>query len=483
MNESYKRRNRDAQNFMSVPVFIDWFFAWVSRMEIDFRQPCYWCGGTSKLLACDGTKLGIGFKNAFVKPIESKEKDGVVKTQFRRLDRCFIFNTQEHQPSYYQKAREDLEVCCRVILESKAEDASFIEICNDVINKISIYSQSCFARMTGLSGTCAPGEKKALAKFFLHLAYNASIDTTVPFRFCNEIFDFVEGVKSETLAAADVRVFCYRAKYFCPEISNVVLQSMLSSNLQYPSEDIIHFMEYLVASVRNIHTHDEPEDGAIPIPGTYNPAKYGRAYYFHQHGCQVRRMRQFSLEKDKKNGNFDDDPDTMCEKRFPVVSKKGTTYLFLWFCPTHGHCYGFHIIPGSEGRKDPAASLYTHSVDAPDDILYDFACSLSEYAKNRESGYFSKTRFFHDIFHGYSHKCTKSFRCNRLLGFDAVNSSICEQFNCYIQKIKASARLMSQAHFTLYLQFFIHLWNQAKFETFRKRLRVAASGREENILN
>jgi len=33
--------------------------------------------------------------------------------------------------------------------------------------------------------------------------------------------------------------------------------------------------------------------------------------------------------------------------------------LFLWFCPAHGHCYGFHVIPGSEGRKDPANSLYT----------------------------------------------------------------------------------------------------------------------------
>ena len=42
----------------------------------------------------------------------------------------------------------------------------------------------------------------------------------------------------------------------------------------------------------------------------------------------------------------------------------------------HGHCYGFHIIPGSEGRKDPHASLNTHCEIAPKNIVYDFACSL-----------------------------------------------------------------------------------------------------------
>ena len=90
--------------------------------------------------------------------------------------------------------------------------------------------------------------------------------------------------------------------------------------------------------------------------------------------------------------------------------------------------------------------------------------------------------FFHGMFHGYTHKCTKAFRCNRLLGFSVVNSSISKQFDSYIQKIKASARLMSQAHFILYLQFFIHRWNQMKFESFRKKLRNAVSGRNDNFL-
>ena len=111
-------------------------------------------------------------------------------------------------------------------------------------------------------------------------------------------------------------------------------------------------------------------------------------------------------------------------KEISESQKRDVSYLFLWFCPRHGHCYGFHIIPGVEDRKDPAASLYTHIEKAPDVITYDFCCGLSEYVHNREIGFFKNTRFFHDVFHSYTHKCTPAFRCNKAIGFDGVNSSI-----------------------------------------------------------
>ena len=37
------------------------------------------------------------------------------------------------------------------------------------------------------------------------------------------------------------------------------------------------------------------------------------------------------------------------KKLYPEAAKSGTTYLFSWFDPLHGHCYGFHIIVKSEG--------------------------------------------------------------------------------------------------------------------------------------
>ena len=76
--------------------------------------------------------------------------------------------------------------------------------------------------------------------------------------------------------------------------------------------------------------------------------------------------------------------------------------------------------------------------------MYDFCCGLSEYVHNRESGFFKNTRFFNHVFHSYTHKCTPAFRCNKLIGFDGVNSLICEQFSFFLQNIKTSAKLMSQ---------------------------------------
>ena len=62
----------------------------------------------------------------------------------------------------------------------------------------------------------------------------------------------------------------------------------------------------------------------------------------------------------KKRGNYDDQPevDEQCTKLFPSVSFGGFGYMFLRFCPIHGHTYVFHLIEGGEGQKDPFCSLF-----------------------------------------------------------------------------------------------------------------------------
>ena len=63
--------NLQCEPFMPVPTFIDWFFAWASGMKIEFCETSKWCDGKPSVLACDGTKVGINFKNTFVAPIET----------------------------------------------------------------------------------------------------------------------------------------------------------------------------------------------------------------------------------------------------------------------------------------------------------------------------------------------------------------------------------------------------------------------------
>ena len=65
------------------------------------------------------------------------------------------------------------------------------------------------------------------------------------------------------------------------------------------------------------------------------------------------------------------------------MSRGGQIYMFLFFCPLHGHCYGFHIIDGAEGRKDPMQTLFKYLLEA-EIIFYDYACQLEEYSMNRE---------------------------------------------------------------------------------------------------
>ncbi len=120
-----------------------------------------------------------------------------------------------------------------------------------------------------------------------------------------------------------------------------------------------------------------------------------------------------------------------------------------------------HIVNGSEGRKDPLYSLYSHLEKCPDILYYDNACQLHEYALNRESGYVSNCQMFHDVFHSYGHKCPNVYKSNRL-SLPKANTSIAEQFNSFAQSLKKSSAQMSQSTFVFCLQYFCHMWNLKK---------------------
>ena len=240
-----------------------------------------------------------------------------------------------------------------------------------------------------------------------------------------------------------------------------------------PSGSLILFLEYLNDRVIGMHQNKIAPAPAQPQLNSYNPAKYGIAYYFNRDGKKLREKRLFTVDEKGSSQNFDGRPAKVCNKYFPQVSKRGSTYLFLRSCLLNGHCYGFHMIRRSEGWKDASATLYCYLKKPPKVVFYDFACSLSEYTQNWESGYFSQTRFFHDIFAGYSYKFSTAFRCQRLEGFCGFNTSICEQFNAFPQCIKASARLMTQEHFVFYVQFFISVWNKRRRDSFKRRFHIA----------
>ncbi len=150
--------------------------------------------------------------------------------------------------------------------------------------------------------------------------------------------------------------------------------------------------------------------------------------------------------------------------------------MMFMFCPVHGHVYGFHLIYGGEGRKDPFAAIYKYKPTPPEEVFYDFACNLNEYCLNREPRFFCCVRFWHDLFHGISHKCGKGFKSQRVPAWKGVNTEICEQFNSYLQCIKYTGSHLSQTNLMLFTQFMGYLWNNEKTKRCQKIHKVLLGG-------
>ena len=59
-------------------------------MRIEIQMSCEGCNDPSKVLACDSTYIGIGFRNTYATPIETPAKHVPVNSNDRRLDCCFL---------------------------------------------------------------------------------------------------------------------------------------------------------------------------------------------------------------------------------------------------------------------------------------------------------------------------------------------------------------------------------------------------------
>ena len=491
MSQSYKMRDSCSRDFMSAPTFRNWMFSWMANQQPEFRQPCKGCGFNPKVIAGDGTKLGSIFRNIKVHPIETPaDLNTSIPTLHRRNDRCFLKYPEKchgvsgeefkRQCCAVREARESLLWLSKCVLN---EAGAGIDMNDYLVNAQAVLAwlpPACKPLFLRFVGDMPAHEKQTLAVVFKMLATTALLSAFIPAQYVpcmQELLAHLEEghVDGENRVNA-VTLSLQNMRQFAPELRNFFAASLEQSNNFTLNPDVIMFVTHILTEVRALQFVEA--DAPLVQEGTYNPPKFGRAYYFTAHGCQLRNVRQFTIDHERSAQNHDDEPHQFerCSKSFPQVSTKGTSHLFLWFCAKHGHCYGFHIIPGSEGRKDPFASMLTHMEEPPSQVFYDFACNLHEYTLNRESGFGRNIQFFHDIFHGYSHKCSPVYKSSRLLGFEGVNTEICEQFNSFIQCLKYTVRQMSQVHFVFYLQYFIHAWNRRKAARYEQHLLIALAG-------
>ena len=438
-------------SFMSRQTFTEFIFSWMSSFRIDFRQTCSVCGDNPQIIACDGTNIGIFGQNSSVPPVESPTCTNKVQQQHSRTDRQFFAHSRDsatHIKQAHILAQKDLQFViagnsCNTGTEERGLDARKQHI-------LSCTPEKCVPMMTSfINKEYHPHVSACLHPIMKVLATSYPLSSLINYRFLPQLSAILQNLNTLTTSSLNSQL---------PEIFSLLHSAITESQ----AEHIVSFFEFLIEAIQSTHQADQhPSDSSVVIE-PYHPTEQGRAYYFTHHGGRVREMPVYSCN-DKATK---DKQDTTCRKKYLNSASGGpkTTFLFLWFCPQHGHCYGCHIVPGSEGRKDPFSSAFLYMETPPSEVFYDFSCQLEEYCLNREPHFWRECRFYHDIFHGFSHKCPFVYSAKRVpaLMNSGINSEICEQFNAYLQKIKFSARSMSQTHFMFYLQFFMHLWNENK---------------------
>ena len=401
MSTRYETSHSPAYQFMSGNTFISYFFCWLSAMKIDFRKEIDpKCGHDPKILACDGTHIGVSTRNLNLQhPVTAPDYDTVLKSKHRRKDRALIPNTD---------ARSYLKYFCKKLLKklkdgkekTQFEEEGMKEFVQEEVVKMNDESLS-----RGIDLFFNPHtEKKILipfTKLLIMLCGDPPMSSVFPFRSHQVIRDTIHSMVTTRTIGPKIS----ELKYSCELVH--LFQAAIDTNC---IGVIVSFVLQLIVLIEHLHLNRNLQVPEIEeIPNSYDPRK-GVAYYFTPSGNQLRKMPGY--EEVGGNKNYDDPPevDPACTKNYPGVSYGGFGYILLWFCPIHGHSYGFHLISGGEGRKDPFSSIFKYKPEAPKELFYDNACQLHEYCFNREPAFFLDTRFWHDLFHSIGHLCGSNYK-------------------------------------------------------------------------
>ena len=89
---TYLTTNSKSALFLSNKTFIDLFFAWIVSFKIDFRKEIDpWCQYNPKILACDGTKVGVAVtQQKLQSPMTQLDTEETVYTHHKKLYRCLL---------------------------------------------------------------------------------------------------------------------------------------------------------------------------------------------------------------------------------------------------------------------------------------------------------------------------------------------------------------------------------------------------------
>ena len=344
MTRKYQTTNILAGPFMSPNTFIKWFFSWIAAFKLDFRKEIDpWCQYRPKMLACDGTHIGVSVRNMKLDPTITTpdDKDTVLKPVHKRKNRLILPDKTQWKHMWYiaKKCLKKLKPNDK--LHRDLEEEKTTDLLNYAYRNCSI---PFYELLVVFSQNLQHIDVlRVIGRILLMLSGDAAMSSVAPFNSHDLLLLMCDHASVGLIVQKEVE----EMKHYCIELAELLVLGQKHNCTALG----VNFIRYLVHQIKEVHTRNRPTPEVNEIPGSYNPSS-GTAYYFTESGNQLCQMPKYQVnDGDKeKNALFDDRPevDDLCSKLFPKVSCAGFGYMFLWFCPIHGHCYGFHLISGGE---------------------------------------------------------------------------------------------------------------------------------------
>ena len=238
-------------------------------MRIDFRKGCLWYKSAPKIIACDGTKIGIGFKSTFVTPTEIAEKRAPANASSpQRLYRCFLHSENKsdfEQCKVYATARKVLHNISEAALNSNLPQVS-PETINNLRMLLPTDSVDAYNGMVDEANS-ETKQMRAYASGFRLLLFDTSVDAITPLSFCQTTMKFLKTCDQCQCTKSSFTAYVERISFFSSEFANLII---VTSDGITPVNAVLKLLRHCTKLVIDCHSSDNPPEASFIMEGTCN---------------------------------------------------------------------------------------------------------------------------------------------------------------------------------------------------------------------
>ena len=279
MTMRYSGNQCPAYPFMSGNTFISYFFAWLSSFQIDFRKHIDpKCGHNPRILACDGTHIGVSAKNMKLEyPVTKPDIDIVLESRHHRKQRALIPNST---------ARKYLKYFCKKILrklktgeEKIGEEEEIME--NFVSEEVTKMDHPALMQAINLFFSDRMNSRIHIpfAKVLLMMSGDAPLLSVFPFRSHQCIRHVINSIVTTNQLGDKI----LELKKYNGELVKLFSCAVETNNVPV----IVSWITYILRRIEHLHySCNRPVPQIEEIPNSYDPTK-GVAYYFTESGNQL----------------------------------------------------------------------------------------------------------------------------------------------------------------------------------------------------